>query len=83
MSFTIDPESRPATTPRGSGRIFLRGRTYWIGYCPGREFRESSRSTNRADAEQLLELRISQRDQHRIHRQRQQGRGACSSTSPM
>jgi integrase len=44
---------------RGMGRIFLRGRTWWIAYMAhGREVRESARSPRRADARALLKQRL-------------------------
>jgi integrase len=44
---------------RGMGRIFLRGCTWWIAYmADGREVRESSRSTRRAEARALLKRRL-------------------------
>jgi hypothetical protein len=44
---------------RGQGRIFTRGRLWWIAYCHrGREYRESSRSTHRPDAVKLLRRRL-------------------------
>lgn len=43
----------------GSGRVFKRGNRWWIAYYSwGREYRESSRSTSRADAERLLKHRL-------------------------
>jgi integrase len=48
---------------RGSGRIYQRGETYFVAYSiGGREFRESSRSTHWADAQALLERRLTERD---------------------
>lgn len=45
--------------PRGSGRIFLRGRIWWIEYYDGdgRQRRETSKSTRKEDARKLLERR--------------------------
>ncbi len=44
---------------RGMGRVFLRGRIWWIAYMArGREVRESSRSTRKADAVALLKRRL-------------------------
>lgn len=44
---------------RGQGRIFLRGSIQWIGYfLNGREFRESSGSTDEAVARKLLAKRL-------------------------
>jgi hypothetical protein len=40
---------------RGLGNVYKRGPFYWIRYHHrGREFRESARSTDRADAVRLL-----------------------------
>jgi integrase len=44
---------------RGMGRIFKRGATYWIAYYHrGKEFRESSKSDNEAQARKFLKKRI-------------------------
>lgn len=44
---------------RGLGNVYKRGRVYWIRYPHrGREYRESSRSTERADAVRLLRQRV-------------------------
>ena len=44
---------------RGQGRVFLRGKTWWLSYYHrGRELRESSGSKKRADAERLLRNRL-------------------------
>jgi integrase len=44
---------------RGLGGIYKRGRTWWVRYYHrGREYRESSHSTERADATRLLRLRL-------------------------
>jgi hypothetical protein len=44
---------------RGTGRVFRRGRLWWIAYSRhGKEYRESSRSGSEADARALLELRL-------------------------
>ena len=44
---------------RGSGRVYLRGRTWWIAYFDnGRECRESSRSRDRKEAARLLRQRL-------------------------
>jgi integrase len=43
----------------GHGRIYQRGATYFIAYSiGGREYRESARSTEWADAQRLLEQRL-------------------------
>ena len=43
---------------RGMGRIFRRGKIWWIAYSKGaKEYRESSRSIKRADAVALLKKR--------------------------
>lgn len=45
---------------RGMGRVFKRGPVWWIAYShQGREYRESSRSTKKADAEALRIARLS------------------------
>jgi hypothetical protein len=45
---------------RGDGRIFRRGRIWWIAYSRnGREYRESSRSTEERVARRLLGKRLS------------------------
>ncbi len=44
---------------RGMGRIFKRGKIYWIAYCHrGREYRESTRSNRESDAGRLLKKRL-------------------------
>lgn len=44
---------------RGMGRVFRRGRTYWIAYSHrGREYRESARSEKEAAAKRLLKKRL-------------------------
>jgi integrase len=44
---------------RGMGRIFQRGNVYWIGYYfRGKEYRESSLSTNAGEAKKLLKKRL-------------------------
>ncbi len=51
--------------PHGDGRIYKRGRIWWIAYSvAGKEFRESARSSDKNIAEQLLTTRTKQ------HRQR-------------
>ena len=46
----------------GTGRIYRRGQIYYIAYrWDGREYRESARSAERADAERLLARRLSER----------------------
>ena len=49
--------------PRGGGRVFQRGQTWWISfYDHGREHRESAGLTaTRGDAEGLLQARLSER----------------------
>jgi integrase len=45
--------------PRGTGSMWLRGSIWWIGYHRnGREFRQSSGSTRREDAENLLRKKL-------------------------
>ena len=44
---------------RGLGNVYKRGRIYWVRYHHrGREYRESARSTERADAVRLLRQRV-------------------------
>lgn len=52
-----DPSTRQRE--RGSGHLFLRGRTWWIQYNRrGRVFRETTRSTKRTVAERKLRRRL-------------------------
>jgi hypothetical protein len=45
---------------RGDGRIFRRGRIWWIAYSrSGREYRESSRGADEDTARRLLRKRLS------------------------
>ncbi len=51
---------------RGMGGVYKRGPVYWIRYHHrGREYRESARSTERADAVKLLRHRIADLNQGR------------------
>ncbi len=44
---------------RGHGRIFLRGQTYWMAYyLHGKEYRESTHSTDQKEAEKFLQTRM-------------------------
>jgi len=44
---------------RGTGRVFLRGKTWWVAYyVNGKEERESSHSTREGDAARLLKQRL-------------------------
>ena len=46
---------------RGQGSVFKRGRVYWIKYhVHGQAFRESSKSTEKRDAEALLKQRLAE-----------------------
>ena len=46
----------------GRGRIYRRGRIYYIAYrWDGREYRESARSAAVADAERLFATRLAER----------------------
>jgi hypothetical protein len=46
---------------RGEGRVYLRGRVYWIQYGHrGRDYRESSKSTDRKVALKLLRKRLAE-----------------------
>ena len=57
---------------RGLGNVYKRGPIYWIRYsCRGREFRESSRSTERPDAVRRRGISL-RRDRRRLD---QHGRG--------
>ncbi len=52
---------------RGMGRIFERGRIWWIAYCHrGKEIRESSRSEKENDARRLLKKRIGEIESRRF-----------------
>jgi hypothetical protein len=43
----------------GEGRIFRRGQIWWIAYCrSGKEYRESSRSTDEQVAQDQLRARL-------------------------
>ena len=47
--------------PHGDGRIYKRGNIWWIGYCvEGKEFRETTGSTDEDFARQLLTKRTKQ-----------------------
>ncbi len=44
---------------RGDGRVFRRDRIWWVAYCrDGKEYRESSRSTDAREARELLRRRL-------------------------
>jgi hypothetical protein len=46
---------------RGEGRVFLRGRTFWVQYGHrGQDYRESSKSDDRKVAVRLLRRRLSE-----------------------
>lgn len=50
---------KPAKRPRGTGSLFLRGQYWWIAYHRnGQEIRETSKSTRREVAENLLKRRL-------------------------
>jgi integrase len=53
---------KPQPRPRGSGSIFHNGSAvWWVGFSErGRKYRESSRSTDRAVAEKLLQKRLAE-----------------------
>lgn len=52
---------RTARRTAGTGGVFQRGATFWIRYSHrGNQFRESSRSTKRADAVRLLRRRLAE-----------------------
>jgi integrase len=45
--------------PRGMGRVFQRGEIWWVAYWHrGKEFRETSRSAKKVDADKLLKRRL-------------------------
>ena len=49
---------------RGNGRVFLRGRYWWIAYSHrGQEYRESSQSDKKAVAQAVLRARLSALEQ--------------------
>lgn len=51
----------------GEGRVFLNGNLWWISYCiNGKERRESSRSTSRAEAKKLLRRRLGEKDEGKL-----------------
>src|SRR5437879_10563563 len=51
---------------RGNGSVYKRGTVYWVRYHHrGREYRESTRSTERADAVSLLRQRLADASQGR------------------
>jgi hypothetical protein len=48
-----------AMVRRGTDRVFRRGRIWWIAYSrSGREYRESSRSTDEKVARKMLQKRL-------------------------
>jgi hypothetical protein len=52
---------------RGTGRVFRRGRLWWIAYSRhGNEYRESSRSESESDACALLKLRLGAPDRKSV-----------------
>ena len=59
-----------ANLPWGDGRVFRRGRRWWIAYFVfGREVRESSYSEHKAVAIALLDRRIRVVKRERAYRQ--------------
>ena len=56
------PKKQQSRRPRGGGRVFQRGQTWWISfYDHGREHRESAGLTaTRGDAEELLRARLAE-----------------------
>ena len=63
QSGSEDPGSGTARKAgrRGLGTVFLRGRIWWVQvYVRNRSHRESSGSTNRADAVRLLKRRLAE-----------------------
>lgn len=66
---TAAPVEKPERKklPRGMGRTFLRGGTWWIAYWfRGREYRESSRSSRESDANKLLKKRLGEIGRGRV-----------------
>ena len=56
---------------RGDGRVFRRGRIWWIAYShDGREYRESSESRDRRIAVKLLRQRLVELANHDVYPQR-------------
>jgi hypothetical protein len=52
---------------RGDGRIFRRGRIWWIAYSrSGREYRESSRTMDEKVARKMLQKRLATPTRHSI-----------------
>ena len=52
---------------RGLGNVYKRGPVWWIRYHRrGREYRESARSTERADARAFLKQRLGDLNQGRL-----------------
>jgi hypothetical protein len=57
-----------------SGRVYLRGRVWWISYYrDGKEQRQSSGSTDQREAEKLLQLRQDGMAAERLGLQKFQG----------
>lgn len=51
----------------GTGRVFQRGKVWWIQYgYRGEDLRESSKSTNQADAKRLLKKRLGEMGRGRL-----------------
>ena len=57
------PKGQRTNAARGGGRIFLRGRTWWIEFWSrGRQLRESARTTDEDQALSHLRVRIADRE---------------------
>src|SRR5437016_334565 len=58
---------RRVRRPRGMGCVYERGRTWWIKFRLGSEWRfESSESVNKGDAEDLLKKRLGEVVERRV-----------------
>lgn len=56
-----------SSSMRGMGRVYKRGRVWWVQYCfRGKVKRESSRSVNRPDAVKLLRRRMEEMGRGRL-----------------
>lgn len=57
----IEAEAPLSEKEYGSGRVFLRGKKWWVNYwVDGKEVRESSGSSEKAEAEKLLVSRLAE-----------------------
>jgi integrase len=63
----IEQKPRKARKARGVGKVRLRGSTWWIDYhVHGKRYRESSESTVRSDAVELLRRRLAEHGKGRL-----------------